>query len=209
MKKKLLTILFIILVIPAIPVNAQKKDYSVGYVITNKGDTLHGLVKDRSSGPFMDLYTKIRFKNGKSLFKRKFGANDIQEYGYKGQVFESVPVVEDASFFKFRYYTNNRGERVFLKVIEKNQLLTYYHWEHIEDDNNYLDYVPLFHLKNKNEMVRVSQGILGLKRKRLAAYFQDCPELANGIKRKKINSASEVFKYYSDNCSAKNLLTNN
>ena len=209
MKRKPLTLLLLVLGVLATPAYAQKKGYSKGYVITFKGDTLQGLLKDRSSGSFMELYTKIRFKSKKPRRKRKFGADDIQGYGFKDQYFESVPLQEEASFFKFRYYTNNSSKRVFLKVIEKNQYLTYYHWEFVQDDNSYLDYVPLFHLHKKNEMARVTQGIFGLKRKRLAAYFQDCPELVNGIKRKELNTALEVFTFYTDTCSATKLLTKN
>ncbi len=200
MQKKSLILMFIILGTLAIPVNAQKKGYTIGYVITLEGDTLQGFVKDRSFGPFAELYTKIRFKSKKLRFKRKFRADDIQGYGYKGKYFEAVPLREESSFFKFRYYANPGSQRVFLKVIEKNQFLTYYHWEYVHDDNNYLDYVPLFYLKDDHEMVRISQGIFGVKRKQLSAYFKDCPKLVHGIKRKELNSAQEIFEFYNDQC---------
>ena len=198
MKIKPLALLLFILGVLTASVHAQKKGYSRGFMITLQGDTLQGFIKDRSSGPFMELYAKIRFKSKKPRRKRRFGPDDIQGYGYHDQYFESVPLQEEASFFKFKYETNDNSERVFLKVIEKNQYLTYYHWEYVHDDNSYLDYVPLFYLHEKNEMARVTQGILGLKRKRLAAYFEDCPELVRGIKKKELNTALEVFKFYSD-----------
>ena len=51
---------------------AQHKGYYEGYVITWEGDTLKGLVKDRSPGTFVSLYSKIRFKPEQSIFKKKY-----------------------------------------------------------------------------------------------------------------------------------------
>lgn len=193
------TILLLLLLL-VYPLNAQKKGYSIGYVINFKGDTLHGYVKDRSTGTFFDLYPKIRFKAKKQRIKRKLGPRDILGYGSNGNSFESVPLQQSSSFFKTRYDTSSNSDRVFLKVIEKQQGLTYYHWEYVHEDNNYLDYVPLFYLSDQQEMVRVTQGIFGLKRNALSKYFQDCPALVNNIKKKQLNSAAEVFKFYCDQC---------
>ncbi len=64
---------------------AQKKDFYRGYIITPEADTLEGWVKDRSSGTFMKLYTRIQFKPAKGA-KRKL-APEI-----------SLPTVPMASF---------------------------------------------------------------------------------------------------------------
>jgi hypothetical protein len=60
--------------------------------------------------------------------------------------------------------------------------------------------VPLIRKNGADEMVRVTQGILGLKRKRLAEYFADCPKLVSVIKSKTINSAEYLISFYELNC---------
>jgi len=70
----------------------------------------------------------------------------------------------------------------------------------VDSESNYLDYTPLFYKEGSDEMVRVTQGILGLKRKRLIEYFWDCPELAQAIDKKELNEIDEVYNFYLENC---------
>ena len=51
-----------------------------------------------------------------------------------------------------------------------------------------------------NEMVRVTQGILGLKRKKLIRYFYDYPDLVYAIQAKELNEIHEVYDFYLDRC---------
>ena len=183
-----------------IPLQAQNKSYSQGYIITLEGDTVEGQVKDRSGETFTTLYSHIRFKADNSLFKKKYGPDQIHGYAYSDHMYESLPLREESSFFKFRYYVNEGNDRVFLRVVLKNEALTYYHWEYIEEDNSYLDYIPLFYRNGSNEMVRVTQGVLGLKRKLLLAYFWDCPELVHAIENKELNEITDVYYFYLDKC---------
>ena len=183
-----------------IPTHAQKKEYSQGYIINSEGETVEGQVKDRSSGPFLDLYTQIRFKPDNAIFKRKYSPGEIQGYGTNNQHFESVPLIEESAFFKFKYNLHEGNDRVFLKVISRNADLTYYHWEYVDSESNYLDYIPLFHRMGSNEMVRVTQGIFGLKRNRLVEYFWDCPDLVMAIEKKTLNEINEVYNFYLEHC---------
>lgn len=178
---------------------AQKKDFYRGYIIHPEGDTLEGWVKDRSSGTFMKLYTRIHFKPDKGG-KRKYGPGDILAYSANGQFYESVPVVEASEFFRFTYPVSEDIAPVFLKVLAREADLTYYHWEYVDAESNYLDFIPLFYRDGFYEMVRVTQGILGLKRNRLASYFSDCPDLVNYILAKQLNETYEVFDFYLDRC---------
>lgn len=179
---------------------AQKKDYYRGYIIQTEGDTLEGWVKDRSSGTFPDLYARIHFRADKARGKRKYGPRDILAYNVYGQLFESVPVYEESEFFRFRYPVGEGYERVFLKVIERNGDLTYYHWEYIDGDSNSIDYIPMFYREGFHEMVRVTQGFLGLKRNKLTAYFSDCPDLVHAIEAKQVKDINEVYNFYVDHC---------
>ena len=193
-------ILFILFAFTIIPSHAQKKDYSQGYIINLEGETIEGQVKDRSSGTFFELYKRIRFKPDNAPFKRKYSPDEILGYGINDQHFESVPLYEETAFFKFRYYVHEDYDRVFLKVISMNDDLTYFHWEYVDSESNYLDYTPLFYRNGSDEMVRVTQGIRGLKRKRLIEYFWDCPMLVRAIEKKELNEIDEVYNFYLDHC---------
>ena len=81
-----------------------------------------------------------------------------------------------------------------------NADLTYFHWEYVDSESNYLDYTPLFYREGSDEMVRVTQGIRGLKRKRLIEYFWDCPELVQAIEKKELNEIHEVYNFYLEHC---------
>ncbi|MEQ8360251.1 MAG: hypothetical protein RH860_12235 [Cytophagales bacterium] len=179
---------------------AQKKGFFEGFIIEQNGDTLWGHIKDRDPVPFTELKSKIRFKqNGKSP-TRKFGPEDIKAYSYNDALFESVCLREDVNMLNFRYIIENSVSNRFLKVIDKDPYLIYYHLEYIHDDNFYLDYIPLFYKPGNTEMCRVSQGILGLKRKKLIEYFSDCKALTEAISKKRINDINEVYQFYINDC---------
>lgn len=193
-------ILFLLVASTIIPVHAQKKGYSQGYIINSEGETIDGWVKDRSDGTFLDLYKRIRFKAEGALLVRKFSPDEILGYGINNQHFESLPLIEESAFFKFKYYLHEGSERVFLKIISSNADLTYYHWEYVDGDSNYLDYIPLFYRSGSNALVRVTQGSLGLKRKRLVEFFWDCPDLVMAIEKKKLKEINEVYIFYLERC---------
>ena len=180
--------------------HAQKKGYSQGYIINSEGETIEGWVKDRSDGTFLDLYKRIRFKAEGAMLIRKYRPDEILGYGLNNQHFESVPLIEESAFFKIKYYLHEGSDRVFLKLISSNDDLSYYHWEYVDGDSNYLDYIPLFYRSGSNEMVRVTQGSLGLKRKRLAEYFWDCPDLVVAIEKKKLKEINDVYIFYLERC---------
>ena len=195
----------ILITLVAVPVSAQKKDYYSGYIVTSSGDTLEGRVKDRTSAPFMELYSSIRFKSQNSLFRKTYRPDEILGYGYGDLVYESIPIVEDAAFFRFRYYLDPNIRPSFLRVLHREGPLTYYHWEYLDEESDYLDFIPLFHRSGSWEMVRVTQGILGLKRKRLSEYFGDCPELVRGLNSRELNEIHEVYDFYLDHCAGNDL----
>ena len=193
-------LLFIPVAIICSPLKAQKRDYVQGYIILPEGDTIKGMVKDRSEGTFPELYKRIRFKGDQSPFRKKYGPDQILGYACGDRIYESVPLWEETDFFRFRYYLHEGNEKVFLRVISKSGALSYYHWEYMDQDSNYLDYTPLFYRPGADQMVRVTQGILGLKRKRLMEYFQDCGELVEAINERQLNEIREVYDFYNNSC---------
>jgi hypothetical protein len=180
--------------------HAQKKGFEPGYIITLEGDTLLGQVKDRSSEPYVELYPRIRFRPEGKSSRKKYGPKDILGYGAGGREYVTVPLWEESAFFKFRYYLDPNANKVFLMVVKREGGLSYYRREFIYDDNNYLDFYPLFHREGDREMVRVTQGVLGLKRKRLMEYFSECDELVRALYNKELKEPDDVFNYYLVNC---------
>ncbi len=191
----LLNLIFTFLILPVF-VSGQK-DYQAGYIITNKNDTLIGKVKDRKSPPFGKLYKKIRF-NKNRLTKRKYGPHQIIAYRQGDNQFESLWIDVSQNIFK-EIYTSvpDFGEKSFMKVIVKGYL-TYYHWEFQDYESDYIDEISLFKRTNESSLARVTQGIFGLKKKRLAEYFQDCPELINKIEKGELTNPVEIAIFYNN-----------
>lgn len=192
--------LFILLLLTgSAALQAQKGGYAAGYIITLKGDSIRGLVKDRNTGPFEHLYSKIRFKK-KGRLKKKYGPDEIRGYGYKANHFESVSISEDAAFFRFDYSSDPDVEPVFLKVVQRIPGLVLYAWEFEEDDSSYIEDFPLFNRPEKKKWVRATQGIFGLKRKKLIPFFADCPILVQGIQDKTIKTVYEILEVWEASC---------
>lgn len=180
--------------------HSQNQEYFPGYVVKNNGDTLFGQLADRSFGSYQTLYSRIRFIEEGSRKRKKFSADQIQAYKIADRYFESFPLWEDAAFLRFKYYLDRPVPNVFLKVIKKSKFLYHYEQEYVHDDNFYLDSFPLFYKPGSNQMVRVTQGILGLKFKNLKEYFYDCPSLVDKLEKKHLREIDEVYNFYLDKC---------
>ncbi len=182
--------------------SAQNKSFKEGYIIQHSGDTIMGFVKDRSAEPFVSLYAKIRFKKRTSSRIKKYDADDILGYGYAGTHFLSVPFREEQEMWVVRYYTDLEAPRKFLKVIMQSEDLMYYEQLFVHDDNFYLDSIPFFHKPTSNQMVRVTQGILGFKKKRLIEYFYNCPEIIMALNAKNLSNSKilHLYDFYLANC---------
>ena len=97
------------------------------------------------------------------------------------------------------YSIPGAGEQYFIKVIYSGSL-DLYHWEYMDDDNSTIDFIPLIKRSDSNEMVRPTQGILGLRRKRLAEYFFACPALSTAILSKTVTTTDQIIALYEDQC---------
>jgi hypothetical protein len=179
---------------------AQKKGYEKGYIVKQNNDTIQGWIQDRDLGMFEQLYSRIRFVPTGKIWRKKYRPNEILGFGYGSTVFESVPLREEMIFFVNRYYLSSYSRKVFLRLIQRNEYLTHYEKEFLDEDNEMIESFPLFYKNGSDQMVRVTQGILGLKRKRLKEYFQDCPALITAIETKRITSIQQLFDFYSGQC---------
>jgi hypothetical protein len=171
-----------------------QKDYELGYIIKNDNDTLRGLVKDRKPPPFGKLYKKVYFK--KKHKRRKYSPGQIIGYKQGSREFESMWIDISNHLFNEKYTSiPNYGEKEFLKVVEKGYL-TYYHREFEDSESDYIDEIGLFKRADENSLIRVTQGIFGLKKKKLKLYFNDCPELVKKIENKEFKSPIEIVRFY-------------
>lgn len=180
----------------------QKNSFFTGYIILESGDTLKGQVKDRSPEPFTELYNKIRFRQKGSRKTKKYKPHEIIGYGYDNHHFISVGITEYriAAVTKYQISFSNRNS--FLKVVERSSRLHWYEQYFVHDDNNYLDSIPFFYKPGEQQMVRVTQGVLGFKKKRLAEYFNGCTQLLHILKDRdsNIKTVSELYNFYVSTC---------
>lgn len=180
----------------------QHSTYSKGYVILNSGDTIQGYVKDRSPEPFVNLYDRIRFKKNTAIWKKRYSPKSIKGYGYANNHFISVPYRTEQYLFRFYYSIDSTTNKSFFKLIQHSDYLLYLEQEFVQDDNSYLDSAPYFIRPMTGEMVRVTQGILGFKKKRLAEFFYDCPLIINMINNDhpSIKTVSQLYEFYHMKC---------
>ncbi|MFK7786157.1 MAG: hypothetical protein AB8B56_13630 [Crocinitomicaceae bacterium] len=197
---KLFEITLFLIVLACTKSTFARKDFAPGYIVNMEGDTILGLVQDRNPGLFVEIYEKIRFvQEGKRKVK-KYSASDIAAYGCGGVDFRSVRLRNESVLLKTFYYSDNNSPSVFLKVISSNEDLVLYAQEFAYDDSEFVDSFPLFHISGSNQMVRATQGFLGLKKKRLVEYFSKCKTLVDAIEKETVTTSAEVFDLYMKEC---------
>jgi len=191
--------LLLILIMTLLPLSSSvygQKRYEEGNVVLKSQDTLYGKIRDRKPHPFGSLYKKIKFKGKRG--KSKYSPKEILAYKKGGSFFESMWVEDSGRLFDQNFIAiEGSGRPVFLKVVEKG-FVTYYHWEFEDADSGYLDYIGYFKKEDNQNLIRVSQGLFGLRRKALASFFNDCPELALSIKEKQIKDPIEIIRFYNN-----------
>ena len=159
---------------------SAQNNYQEGYVVTNQNDTLYGSVSDRRDGPFGGIHEKIRLK-GKGLRKR-FSPKRIKAYKIGNTTFRSMYLF---------------GEMNFLKVVSEGYV-NHYVFELQEQGEQLILDIDYFQKGELGPLIRVTQGVFGLKKKRLTAFFNDCPPLVQKIRNKEFKYAFEVADFYND-----------
>ena len=178
---------------------AQKNNYKPGYVVLVNGDTLKGQVMDRDESAFGGLLKKIKFRNTRGR-KKKYKPSQLKYYQRDGDLFKSIWISSETRMFKQKYFSREgQGDQVFVKVVYRGSV-DLYHWEFTDEDNSSVDYIPLIKKVGSNELVRTTQGVFGMKRKRLAEYFADCPDLSFRIRTKYIVNVMDLIEFYENNC---------
>lgn len=169
--------------------------FESGYIVTLQHDTIKGTIKDRSTSGMENLYRKIIFY-GPDGRRKKFGPDQIRAYAKGNQVFVSMWYETYRQNMIQRYYSVlGKGVQRFFKVVHSGYL-GFYHLEYLDGEFDDIDFVPLFKRMDEPAMARVTQGILGLKKKRLAEFFYDCPELLEKIENKELRDPVNIVIFY-------------
>jgi hypothetical protein len=192
------TILLLFLILPGTVLSARGK-FRPGYIITRENDTLYGLVKDRTDAPFEKIYKKVRFRCG-SIFTKKYNPENISGYMAGERLYESVWIDERTDLLRTSYLSiPGKGEKRFIRVLLQDEL-SYYELEYLDHDSGIIDSFPLFKRMNEGHFIRVTQGLLGLRKNRLREYFDDCPKLIEKIETGELRAPLEIAAFYNQDC---------
>ena len=179
---------------------------SKDYLVLAAGDTLYGHVDPIDErGPGFKYYKKIRF-TGPGGKKKKYKREDVSAFRVKNENYEGFWLSQSSQkilLLNPRYDIDPRdGEKHFLRVVSKGEL-SHYLLEWWEQGESLLMSMDLLKKEEDFFLMRVTQGLLGLKRKVLISYLQDCQQLTERVEQKQLNTVREVVDFYDENCLAK------
>jgi hypothetical protein len=178
--------------------------FKEGFLITNTGDTLYGLIKDRGE---IRNSMECLFKENKNAETIKFFPNEIIEYRFNNDKYYVSKYIKPKSIYKW----------VFAEVLIKGNTSLYKNWE---GDYKYFiqEDTILLGLRKKKVIVRRSEfkisstnnfGInfyseMNCYRDELYYFLKDSDKLIDEISDVKYNSKSLIDlikKYINLNCS--------
>lgn len=188
-------ILFVLCVL-SFQVGWTQLNYEPGTVTLRNGEVLEGNVANMRLGFRDELLPRIRIKEPGRLRARKLNPRQITEYTMGDRRFLSLRVQRNNAIFQESYTVNAGNEYMIFELHRTghlNILLAYF-----LDDDMWIQSAPYFMKEGDDLIVRATQGIFGLKRKLLADYFKDCPQLVEFIQEKEITTPKEVAIYYNE-----------
>ncbi|WMN12787.1 hypothetical protein QYS49_34610 [Marivirga salinae] len=192
--------IYVIFLIKLNPISVfAQSNYQNGYVVTNQNDTIFGQLRDRSPEPFGKIFRKVRLK-GFWIFERRYGPKDLTSYKIGNDIYEALWYDSYSELFSvFHVNSTGRGEKVFMRLAVDGKVKLY--WDEYRDpDSGYEEAIPFFQMENSHEMIRVTQGILGFKKKYLANLFVDCPELVKRMNEGFFETPEEMAVFYNLRC---------
>lgn len=155
-----------------------QEDYRDGYIVRAKNDTLFGQVSNFRLGPFGGIREKIKFK-GKGL-KKRYVAKDLLVYKKGDSLYRTLLL---------------NGKPEFLRVVISGPV-SYYIYDFQEQGEQLIQDIDYLQKGDNGALIRVTQGLFGLKKKKLASLFNDCPELVEKIENKEVNHVFEIVDFY-------------
>ena len=173
------------------------------YIMLNFGDTLYGTVKHvNQRGVSPKFYKKIRLTNSNGK-RKKYKRNDVSAFRVNNISYEAYWLSQSSRKIVFLNPIYDidayNGERHFLRVVSKGEL-SHYQLEWWDHEGAGLSWIDLLKKEEDQYFIRATQGIFGLKKKALANYFFNCPDLTEQIQQKRIKDVWQVVKFYNYNC---------
>jgi hypothetical protein len=176
-----------------------QSEYQNGYIVTNQNDTIYGQLRDRSPEPFGKIFKKVKMK-GFWIFNKSYGPKEITFYQIGNRSYESIWYDSYSELFTvFHRSVTGKGEKVFMRLTANGKVNLY--WDEFRDpDSGYELEIPFFRKANSTEMIRVTQGIFGFKKKHLANLFSDCPELVEKMYDGYFEVPEQIAAFYNQEC---------
>ena len=183
-----------------LPLLAQPADY----LVLTSGDTLYGQVQFLAPPASDRVYLK-KISLITSKQKTKFRLKEISAIHSNSTTYRLFRLENKVAlpnpFREYFHLNGNEGQLYVLKLIQQGQL-SHYEWQWKEQGESTLTSTDLFIKSNDDYFIRATQGLLGLKRKALADYFTDCPELVRLLQEKQLNTPAQVVNFYNRQCSS-------
>ncbi|WP_340153744.1 hypothetical protein [uncultured Marivirga sp.] len=197
--KNIPIIALMVLMLSSVFSAVAQSEYQNGYIVTNQNDTIYGQLQDRSPEPFGKIYNKVKMK-GYWIFNKKYGPKDIVFYQIGDLSYESIWYDSYTELFTvFHRSVPGQGKKVFMRLSVNGQVKLY--WDEYRDpDSGYELEIPFLRKANSTEMVRVTQGIFGFKKKHLANLFSDCSELVEKMNDGYFEIPEEMADFYNQEC---------
>jgi hypothetical protein len=197
-----LTITIFLILFNSFCLNAQNQE-NADYLVLKTGDSIFGTVEYiNHKGVSPKYYKKIRVRNAEGK-RKKYNKKEVSVIRVDKVIYEAFWLVQTNQmnniFSSVYYIVPKKGELYFLRLIS-NGVLSHYHLEWYEQGESSLMWMDLLKKEEDQFFIRATQGIFGLKRKALANYFEDCPDLKAKIIQKQINEVWQVVDYYNNNC---------
>lgn len=167
----------------------KAQGYKEGYIVTNEGDTLAGLIMNKNTSPYR-VFEKIKFKKNKE--------GDVEELA--PDALKSFKIGEEHYLSKLTNAGPGPSVKKFLKIIEE-RYLRYYELEYTRPAtanttltiDNIISYAILQRPGEKLEfIIQVNHMTFDFK-KRMAEYLKDDPIVSRKIK-KGIYTRNEIGK---------------
>lgn len=170
---KILTLLSLSLLL-VISVYGQQSEFSAGYVVTTKGDSLTGIVKDRKYGFQDELLNKLIVKKDNGKVKR-IKKKHVAAYEWGGERFERRTISTEIPLVKI----DVSSEEFLVKVVDGSVEL--YKQYYNDFDNQVIDYIYFIKDRSVNGYKRLPVvGYKSIIRKYFLGKDQITRKLDNG-----------------------------
>ncbi len=173
--------------------------FESGYLITSNGEEYHGLIKQLNIENLNNPNSKILIimEDGK---KSKHKIKSISSLKRGNEIYKTLWLNRYNSLFNEEYYTfENQGKQQLVKCVTKGKL-SLYRMEYIDQESGVIESIDLLKLEDSNILIRATQGVFGLKKKKVANYLNNCDAVVTKINSGEIKTIFDVVSYYNNYC---------